>query len=362
MEQRNALHHQNDSNNNNNNHPNHERDLEKHHNRIESKSNPSIDLESQQHLTQQPFITNDDEQSNLDFYESSFSIFTPLKEEEAPNSHSNIHSSTNTYSSKRTIQSFISSLFSHSITWLIIVSILTVLLWQLPSDVGNYIIYPFTIFGTFWHELGHATTALLCGNTLEFIKIESNGSGLTVYQDVTQNTFCNALISVNGPLGPTFFGCLIICLSVAFVKHELFSRVLLSTIATIVLIVTALFIRKSIFGMVFLPIVSLVLYGIALKAPKVLVTFSLQFIGVQMAISMYENFMYLFSKMNGKSDTGSVEVLFRGVIPYWLVAILIIVINVTCMTLSLWFVIRHSLRVRQSSSSDEATVVVNQQR
>lgn len=37
MEQRNALHHQNDSNNNNNNHPNHERDLEKHHNRIESK-------------------------------------------------------------------------------------------------------------------------------------------------------------------------------------------------------------------------------------------------------------------------------------------------------------------------------------
>ncbi|KAG2382652.1 hypothetical protein C9374_005232 [Naegleria lovaniensis] len=319
---------------------NHHHDLENNMMEKEIDDRDQADLENQQLNS---LASMDEEQSNLEFYESSFSIFTPLKGDEPNSNHRNTSSSSFTQSSTRTIQSFISSLFSHSITWLIMVSILTILLWQLPSDVGNYIIYPFTIFGTFWHELGHATTALVCGNTIEFIKIESNGSGLTVYQDMSQSMFCNALISVNGPLGPTFFGCLIICLSVAFVKHELFSRVLISTIATIVLLVTILFIRKSIFGMIFLPIVSLVLYGIAIKAPKPFVTFSLQFIGVQMAISMYENLMYLFSKMNGKSDTGSVEVLFRGVIPYWLVAIFIIVINIACISLSLWFVIRHSL-------------------
>ena len=295
---------------------------------------------------------------DLDFINSSFSDRTPLNKDFNDDARSDFSSGANLIqtpervnSGGRSIQTIVGSWFERvkkwfgsSISWLIFASIVTVLIWQLPSDVGRYIAYPFTIFGTFWHEMGHATSALLCGNSLKYIIIESNGSGLTVYADYADSRICNAIISVNGPLGPTFFGCLIICLSVLFVKHEIFSRILLGLISVIVFVCTVLLVRKSLFGIIFLPCLAVILLVMSVKANGKILTFSLQFIGVQMAISMYQNILYLFSKMDGKSDTGSVEVLFNGLVPYWMVAIFIIIVNVILILVSFLFVFRQSLK------------------
>jgi len=304
-------------------------------------------------------LEQSNETNRMEFFESSFSEHTPIREEDSAgkmkinaafiqNQPSEAVSSNGFFGK---VVHYISSISRNGITLLLVVALLTILVWQLPADVGNYIVYPFSIFATFCHEMGHATTALLCGDTVQYVMIESNGNGLTVYKEYNRGLVCNALISVNGPLGPTFIGCLIICMSVLFVKYEKFSRILLAIIGALVLVCTAVLVRKSIFGMVFLPIFSIIILLVSYLANGPFVAFSLQWIGVQMAISMYENLWYLFTDLDGKSDTGAVTVLFHGLIPHYVVAYFIIVINIIFISSSLLFVYKTSKMQQDSNSS-----------
>lgn len=50
-----------------------------------------------------------------------------------------------------------------SVIWLVAAAGLTVLLWRFPW--GNYLLYPFTLLATWFHEMGHGLTALLLGES-----------------------------------------------------------------------------------------------------------------------------------------------------------------------------------------------------
>lgn len=43
-------------------------------------------------------------------------------------------------------------------TWLMAAALVTVVLWQIPQ--GDYILYPFTILATWFHEMGHGLAAI----------------------------------------------------------------------------------------------------------------------------------------------------------------------------------------------------------
>ena len=55
-------------------------------------------------------------------------------------------------------------------------SVLTIFIWRF--HYGYYILYPFTIMGTWFHEMGHGIMSMMVGG--DFIKLEffPNGSGL----------------------------------------------------------------------------------------------------------------------------------------------------------------------------------------
>ena len=53
---------------------------------------------------------------------------------------------------------------------LIVLTVITFVVWQIPL-VGRFILYPFTILGTWFHEMGHGVTAMLMGGSFEQLEI-----------------------------------------------------------------------------------------------------------------------------------------------------------------------------------------------
>jgi hypothetical protein len=58
-------------------------------------------------------------------------------------------------------------------------AIATIALWQVPG--GNYILYPFTILATWFHEMAHGLMAFLLGGKFDRLIIFPNGSGIAYY-------------------------------------------------------------------------------------------------------------------------------------------------------------------------------------
>ena len=205
---------------------------------------------------------------------------------------------------------------------LIIAGALVIFLPQLP--LGNYLLYPFTILTTWFHEMGHGLAALALGWDFERLVLLSDGSGYAEsYSPPNPGAFATALVSLGGPLGPSVIGAALIA---ATRRHELW-RPALYALAAIILVSTLIWVR-SLVGFLVLPLIAAALIGIALRARDGLVRFAVQFLGVLGALSMLRDWHYLFSHsavIGGRpmlSDTGAIEEALW--LPYWLWAIVII--------------------------------------
>ena len=75
------------------------------------------------------------------------------------------------------------------ITMLVVLALPTILLWHSPY--GGYLLYPFTILSTWFHEMGHGLAGLALG------WVEPSG-------------LSSAAIAAAGLLGPTAAGCALI--------------------------------------------------------------------------------------------------------------------------------------------------------
>lgn len=193
--------------------------------------------------------------------------------------------------------------------------IVSVIVWQLPY--GNYILYPFTILSTYFHEISHGFAAILLGG--DFIKLElfPNGSGLATHTSSSfLPTFGNGLIALAGPLGPTIFGYLLFRLS----KNEKYSKFILGIVSLFILFTMLIWVR-TIFGIVFLTLTFLVVAFINLKGSNLLQKNTIRAIALQLFLSVYPSLGYFFSEggiIEGKqfvSDTGVAEKYL--LLPYW---------------------------------------------
>lgn len=198
------------------------------------------------------------------------------------------------------------------LTWLIAAAIATILLWQVP--VGNYILYPFTILATWFHEMGHGLMALLLGGQFRKLEIFGNGSGVASYAiSWSLGPIGPALVAFSGPMGPPIAGAALILASRSFKAANLSLKIL----GGFLLVSTIIWVR-SLFGIVAVPLLGLIILGIALKAPRWVQGFTVQFLGVQACVSTYHQLDYLFSYSAGPlglSDTAQIQQ--RLLLPYW---------------------------------------------
>ncbi len=182
---------------------------------------------------------------------------------------------------------------------------------------GTYLIYPFVILTTWFHEMGHGLTALAMGQDFVRLQIFANGSGVAESRlagDVSP--IVKAAIAAGGPLAPVIAGCTLILAS----AHRKAWRPALWLTAIIILTSVIVYVRSPT-GYAVLPLVVLLLVGIAWRAPAGLTRLSIQFLGVLASLSMLRDFTYLFTEeavIGGQrmlSDTGQIEEAL--LLPHW---------------------------------------------
>jgi len=199
--------------------------------------------------------------------------------------------------------------------WLIGAAIATIVLWQLPF--GNYVLYPFSILATWFHEMGHGLTAMLLGGNFQQLQLFSNGSGVATHSGVRFfGPLGRALVAAGGPLGPPLAGAAFILAS----RRKQTAKMALLVLGSVLIVSTVVWVR-SLFGLVAVPLLGLAVLAIASFAPRWLQVFSIQLLGVQACISSFHQIDYLFTRqavIGGRamlSDSGQIAQ--NLLLPYW---------------------------------------------
>ena len=222
---------------------------------------------------------------------------------------------------------------------LILAGVLVLFLPALPF--GNYLIWPFVILTTWFHEMGHGLTALLTGNAFDLLVINADGSGYASSRTALDSGGLDrALIAMGGPLGPSVVGAALILASSAR-KHW---RPALIALSAAILLSTAIWVRSAV-GWAVLPLLGIAVGLIAWRGSRGIQLFTLQFLGVLAAFSMFKDLDYLFSEsaiVGGQpmlSDTGAMEA--ELFLPHWIWAIVIVGLSGLMIGGSLKYALNH---------------------
>jgi len=226
----------------------------------------------------------------------------------------------------------------------LLIAVMVVL--ALPAlPLGTYLMYPFVILTTWFHEMGHGLTALLVGQHFEQLMIYANGSGVAesyVSEDASSLTL--AAIAAGGPLAPTLVGAGLIIAS----AHASIWRPVLWLVSASIFASVIVYVRSPV-GYAVLPLVAALLALVAWRAHAGIARFALQFLGVLAAMSMLRDFNYLFTEsasINGQrilSDTGQIEQAL--LLPHWVWAALIIVFSTMLIGASLKYALSDKRRL-----------------
>ena len=200
-------------------------------------------------------------------------------------------------------------------------------LFILPAvPFGNFVLYPFMILGTWFHEMGHGLAAMLMGFDFYRLVLLPDGSGFAQYTSADEaGDFRHAFVAVSGPLGPAVVGSLLILAS----PHEKLWKPSLYGLAAIIALSTVIWIDSTV-GWVVLPGIAILLTFIAARASAAWERFTMQFLGLGAALSMFQQWNYLMTEgafINGNrqlSDTGAIEAYL--LLPHWFWAIAIVLI------------------------------------
>ncbi len=217
--------------------------------------------------------------------------------------------------------------------WLLAAAAATVILWQVPG--GNYVLYPFTLLATWFHEMGHGLTALALGGQFHHLEIYANGSGLATHSGpLFLGQVGKAIVAAGGPMGPALAGA-------AFIIAGRYYRVAHYALYFLgaALILSALIWVRSAFGFMVVGLLGAVILLIAYRGARWFQGFMIQFLGVQACVSVWQQVDYLFThsaEVGGQrmlSDTSHIaQNLF---LPYWFWGGLIAILTVLLLLASL---------------------------
>lgn len=214
---------------------------------------------------------------------------------------------------------------------LMLATALTMVLWFIP--LASFITYPFSIFGTFIHETGHALAALLTFGSVKDIAINSNGSGIT-----RTNGGWGLLVSSAGYLSTTIFGAgLLLLLRTARLARP-------AAIGTAALLILVTLLWGSNLGAWIAGLgIGLACLAIGLKANLRFVHFFMSFLAIQSLLNAFydlRTLMYLSALEPGvPSDAQNMAIATGGLVPamVWAVGWTFISLAILAATLLLYY-------------------------
>lgn len=187
----------------------------------------------------------------------------------------------------------------------------TVALYLIPG--GGRVAYPLVLISTLVHELGHGIAAVIAGGHFDLFKMHADGSGVTHWHG-NVGSFARGFISAGGLVGPALIA------AVAFVvaRRARLARICLAVAAGALVLAAAIFVRGS-FGLTFTLVLAGLCGVIAWRASEQVAHFTVVFLAVQLALSVYSRSDYLFTRSAGPGLPSDVEQMSRALGgPYWL--------------------------------------------
>jgi hypothetical protein len=232
-------------------------------------------------------------------------------------------------------------IYKKSIFWVTGFGLLTAILWNIPG--GSLILYPFTILGTWFHEIFHGFTAMILGGNFHQLVIFSNGSGYAEfsYSSIFLGNVGKAVVAAAGPIGPSFFGAAFIMASI----NNRATSVTLVLFSFLLIISTLIWVRPFFeFGFFITLLFAVVFTFIAINGNDKFKAITLQFIGIQAFMSVYLSIGYLFSSgafVGGQQNVSDTQVIADNLLlPYWFWGFLILCLNVFMIYKSIQFILK----------------------
>ena len=174
---------------------------------------------------------------------------------------------------------------------------------------GPLLLYPFALFSTWVHEVGHAVMVVLTGGSVTAITIEPDTSGVT-QSLMPPGRIARGLVASSGYLGASIVGCWLM----AAARVEKRARPILWTIGAFMLF-TVLFWMRNVFGALVVLAWGVALVALARNGSGRVSRFVLSVLAIQVALNAVFSIRTLFL-VHGASDADTMARLF--VAPAWM--------------------------------------------
>ncbi|MBL91027.1 MAG: peptidase M50 [Myxococcales bacterium] len=204
---------------------------------------------------------------------------------------------------------------SKRLRWILLISVaITVTLYHTPPW-GPRLAYPLMLLSTLAHEMGHGLMGILVGGDFESFKMWSDGSGVARVTGYN-GRIAAALVSAGGLCGPAVVAALFFALC----NKDKWAKASLAAVG-IALLVADLLLVRSFFGIFFVGALGALFLWVPLKGPQWASQFTLVFVAVQLALSVFSRADYLFTPVaetaGGSMPSDVAQMSNALFLPYW---------------------------------------------
>jgi hypothetical protein len=197
----------------------------------------------------------------------------------------------------------------------LIVAAVIVIVVRAFVPYGDTILYPFTLFATWVHEMGHGVVGLLVGGSFDKLEVFSDGSGLA-YGSVAEG-WPRALRAAGGLLGPPIVGASMLALA----RGPKRATIALWVLVAVMVISVPVWVR-SLTGWIAIPAVAALVGLLAYKGGPGMKTIGAQFLGVLLALDTIGGIDYLFTgtaTVAGEERPSDVATIAEAIGGHWLI-------------------------------------------
>jgi hypothetical protein len=189
------------------------------------------------------------------------------------------------------------------------------------------LLYPFRLFTTWIHEVGHALATVAVGGSVSSITIRADGSGLTLSM-IPADRLRHGVVASAGYLGAALVGCLLI----AATRVERRANALLAGVGVFMLLTLLVWIRNP-FGAAVVAAWAGALLLLARRGLGNAAQFLVGLLAIQVALNAVFDIRVLYL-VDGSSDAVTMARLF--LLPAWVWATAWMTIAVALLAATLW--------------------------
>lgn len=214
-----------------------------------------------------------------------------------------------------------------------LLGVASMIMWHF-IPFGTYILHPFVVLSTWFHEMGHGLMALILGGDFLYLEMMPNGSGFAVHTtDLFLGSIGSGIVAAAGPIAPTIAGAVFVMGS----KNLRRAR-LINFLFSIVLAVSIAIWVRSIFGIISMSIFAVLFFIISVYGKPKFNQYVTQFIGIQAFMSLYLDIDYFFTGTfirDGKVMYSDTYVMQQTLLlPYWIWASILTLLSLLLIILS----------------------------